>query len=50
MNKRYCCRNFSLTEWRHKRLKDTMDILLFYGEHLYGFLESEYTSHIVQVQ
>ena len=33
--------NFFLTDWRHKRLKNTIDLLLFYGEHFYGFLESE---------
>ena len=42
MNKPYFCRNFSLTDWRHKRIKNTIDLLLFYGEHFYGFLESEY--------
>ena len=30
-----------LTEWRHKRLKNTIDLLLFYGEHFYGFAESD---------
>ena len=32
---------FFLMNWRHKRLKNTIDLLLFYGEHLYGFLESD---------
>ena len=41
MNKPYFCRNFFLTDWRHKRLKNTTDLLLFYGEHFYGFSESE---------
>ena len=41
MNKPYLCRIFSLTDWRHKRLKNTIDLLLFYGEHCYGFWESD---------
>ena len=41
MNKPYFCRNFFLTDWRHKRLKNIIDLLLFYGEHFYGFLESD---------
>ena len=41
MNKPYFCRNFFLTDWRHKRLKNAIDILLFYGEHFYGFSESD---------
>ena len=41
MNKPYFCRNFSLTDWRHERLKNTIDPLLFYGEHFYGFSESD---------
>ena len=40
MNKPYLCRNFFLIDWRHKRLKNTIDLLLFYGEHFYGFSES----------
>ena len=40
MNKPYFCRNFFLTDRRHKRLKNTIDLLLFYREHFYGFLES----------
>ena len=31
---------FFLTGWCHKRLKNTIDLLLFYGELLYEFLES----------
>ena len=34
MNKPYFCRNFFLTDWCHKRLKNSIDLLLFYGEHL----------------
>ena len=41
MNKPYFCRNFFLTDWRHKRLKNKIDLLLFYREHFYGFWESE---------
>ena len=41
MNKPYFCRNFFLTDWRHKRLKNTIDLLLFYREQFYGFSESE---------
>ena len=41
MNKPYFCRIFFLTDWRHKRLKNKMDLLLFYREHFYGFSESE---------
>ena len=29
-----------LTDWRHKRLENTIDLLLFYGEHFYEFSES----------
>ena len=32
---------FFLTGWRQKRLKNTIDLLSFYGEHFYEFLESE---------
>ena len=35
MNKPY----FFLTDWHHKRLENTIDLLLFYGEHLHGFSE-----------
>ena len=31
---------FFLTGWCHKRLKNTIDLLLFYGELLYEFSES----------
>ena len=41
MNKPYFYRNFFLIDWRHKRLKNTIDLLLFYEEHFYGFLESD---------
>ena len=40
MNKSYFCRNFFLIDWSHKRLKNTIDLLLFYGEHFHGFSES----------
>ena len=32
MNKPYFCQNFFLTDWRPKRLKNKIDLLLFYGE------------------
>ena len=41
MNKPYFCWNFFLIDWCHKRLKNTIDLLLFYGEHFYGFSESD---------
>ena len=41
MNKPYFCRNFFLTDRRYKRLKNKIDLLLFYREHFYGFLENE---------
>ena len=31
--------------WRHKCLKNTTDLLLFYQEHLYGFLGSDLWKH-----
>ena len=40
MHKPYFYRNFFLTYWRHEHLKNTKGLLLFYGEHFYGFLES----------
>ena len=40
MNKPDFCRNFFLKDWRHKRLKNKIDLLLFYKEHFYGFSES----------
>ena len=42
MNKPHFCRNVFLTDWRHKRLKNTIDLLLFHGEHFYGFSESDF--------
>ena len=41
MNKQYFCQNFFLTGWHQKHLKNTIDLLLFYGEQFYEFLESE---------
>ena len=42
MNKTYFCWNFHfLVDWRHKHLKNIVDLLLFYGEHYYGFLGSD---------
>ena len=40
MNKPYFCRNFFFTDWRQKRLKNKIDLLLFYRENFNGFLES----------
>ena len=40
MNKRYFCRDIFLIDRRHKRRKNTIDLLLFPGEHFHGFLES----------
>ena len=40
MNKPYFCRNFFPTDWRHKCLKNKIDLLLFYREHFYRFLKS----------
>ena len=37
MNKPYFCRNFFLIDWCHKRVKNTIDLLLFYGEHFVDF-------------
>ena len=34
-------KKFFLTDSRHKRLKNIIDLLLFYGEHFYGLSESE---------
>ena len=36
---------FFLIDWNHKRLKNTIDLLLFYGEHLYEFLDSDVKNH-----
>ena len=33
---------FFLIDWHHKRLKNAIDLVLFYGEHFYGFSESVY--------
>ena len=41
MNKPYFCRNFFLIDWRHRPLKNTIYLLLFYGEHFHGFSESD---------
>ena len=38
MNKLYFYRNLFVIDWRHKRLKNTIYLLLFYEEHLYAFL------------
>ena len=48
MNKPYFCRNFFLADWRHKHLKNTKDLMLFYGEHehFYGFSESEINGNL----
>ena len=43
MNKPYFYRNFFLTDRRYKRLKNTIYLLLFYGEHFYGFSVSDET-------
>ena len=40
MNKPYFCRDFFLIDWLHKRLKNKIALLLFYGEKFYGFSES----------
>ena len=39
---------FFLADWRHKRLKNTKDLTLFYGEHepFYGFSESEINGNL----
>ena len=39
MKKPYFYWVFFLPDWRHKRLKKTTDLLLFYGEHFYWFSE-----------
>ena len=44
MNKPHFCRNFFLTEWRHKSLINKTDLLLFYREYFHGFSESELVS------
>ena len=45
MNKLYFCWNVFLIDWCHKHLKNTMDLLLFYRKHFYGFLESDLWKH-----
>ena len=37
MDKQYFCWYFLLIYWRHKCLKNTIDLLLFYGEQLWIF-------------
>ena len=34
-----------LIDWRHKRLKNTIDLLLLYGDHFHIFLESYLRKH-----
>ena len=41
MNKPYFCRFIFQIDWRHICPKNTINLLLFYGEHFYGFLESD---------
>ena len=50
MNKPNFCRNFCLVDWRHKGLKNTTDLLLFYGKHFYGFSKSVYVEHKVSIK
>ena len=47
MNKPYFSQFFFVTDLRHKRLKNTIDLLLFYGEHFYGFSESVFEANIL---
>ena len=35
-----CCQKFFLIDWRHKCLKNAIDLLLFYGECFHEFLKS----------
>ena len=42
MNKPYFCQIFFLTDWRHKLLKNKIDLLLFYGEHFYRFSKNDF--------
>ena len=37
MSKPYFCRNSFLIDWRHKRLKNKIDLLLFYRDHFMDF-------------
>ena len=41
MNKSYFCQNLFLIDWRHKHVKNTIDLLLIYREHFYGFSERD---------
>ena len=41
MNKLYFCQNFFVIDWHQKRVKNTIDLFLFYGENFYGFSESD---------
>ena len=50
MSMPYFCRNFFLIDWRHERLKNTIDLFLFYGEHFYGFSESDLGWSLLQKQ
>ena len=47
MNKPYFSQFFFVADLRHKRLKNTIDLLLFYGEHFYGFSESVFEANIL---
>ena len=47
MNKPYFSQFFFVTDLRHKRLKNTIDLLLFYGEHFYGFSESVFEANVL---
>ena len=47
MNKPYFSQFFFVTDLRHKLLKNTIDLLLFYGEHFYGFSESVFEANIL---
>ena len=42
MSKPYFCITFSLADLRHKRLKNKVELLLFYREHFYRFSESDF--------
>ena len=42
MNKPYFCITFSLADLRHKRLKNKIELLLFYRGHFYRFSESDF--------
>ena len=47
MNKPYFSPKNFFTDLRHKRLKNTIDLLLFYREHFYGFSESVFEANIL---